>query len=217
MSPRAAAVAGVAGIVLTLLGGFAAGTPVPLDSTTEQVRLWLMANAATFTWGVPLLILGWCLLLILGSGVAAALSDRGEQRAARVVLALWVVVTALAILQASTQAMLGSVVVHVDDSALRLLYTAFAISDLNAMLPLGLFVVTATVAGVRCGWLAGWTLIVAVLVGVLCIASVAGFAVYAGPWIAQGPVQSAALLAAYAWVALVAVSLARSEPSIADA
>lgn len=218
MSGRMAGILGVIGLMLTMIGGFAAGTPPTLDSNSAELQSWVSANSGAFSGGVPVLILGWCLLLAMMMVVVSQLVDGHQAIYARVVLSLWVVATAVAVVQASLQSVLAATVDRVSDDALLATYAAFAILDLAGMLPLGLAVLMASWAGVTAGLWGSWVRMLAVVVAGLCMVSAVGFAQFTGPFIAQGPVQSAALLGAYAWALVVAMYLARSpreaQPSV---
>jgi len=105
LTERRAAQLGVLGAVFTLIGGFGA-FPVTMDSSAADIATWVAGNGTLFAVGVPLLITGWLLLLIMGAAVSQRLSGAQGPSAVAwileslVVLALWVVMTTLAIVPA---------------------------------------------------------------------------------------------------------------------
>jgi len=214
LTERRAAQLGVLGAVLTLIGGFGA-FPVAMDSSATDIATWVAGNGTLFALGVPLLITGWLLLLIMGAAVSQRLSGAHGSGAvawvldSRVVLALWVLMTTLAIVPAVLQSTVVALHERVEDSVLTAFYIAYAISDLGPMIPLGMLLLVVSVTGHRIGWLPGWVLALGVVAGLSSFTAVSGFVVYSGAAMPQSVLQTVATLLAYVWVFAVAAHLAR--------
>ena len=214
LTERRAAQLGVLGAVLTLIGGFGA-FPVTMDSSAMDIATWVAGNGTLFAIGVPLLITGWLLLLIMGAAVSQRLSGAQGPGAvawvleSRVVLALWVVMTTLAIVPAVLQSTVVALHERVEGSVLTAFYVAYAISDLGPMIPLGVLLLVVSVTGYRIGWLPRWVMVWGVMAGLSSFAAVSGFIVYSGAAMPQSVLQTVATLLAYVWVFAVAAFLTR--------
>lgn len=215
VSERRAAQLGVLGALLTLVGGFSA-FPVAMDASAEQIAAWVEGNSMLFALGVPLLITGWMLLLIMGAAVSQRLSGAQGPGAiawvleSRIVLALWVVMVTLATIPAVMQSTVVALHERADDAVLVAFYVAYAVSDLGAMIPMALVLLVVSVTGYRIGWLPRWVLVLGIVAGLLAFAAASGFVAFSGPAMPQGLMQTTATLLAYVWVFAIAGYLGRS-------